>query len=53
MSAPYDKAALEAEIPRLETQLQMFEDKAQELREQIAQYRVWIKEHEKEEQHGG
>lgn len=41
---PYDKDALAAEIPRMEESIQLFEKKTAELREQIAQYRVWIKE---------
>jgi len=43
----YDPASLKNEIPQLEKQAQMFEDKAVELRASVEQYKVWIAELEK------
>lgn len=45
---PYNPEALKAEIPIIEAQIKLFEAKAAELRTNIIQYNLWIKEHEDE-----
>lgn len=49
MAVPYEAESLREEILRMEQQIELFEAKKSELRDQIAQYRVWIAEHETEE----